>query len=105
MFIARVSKGRTIREFLIGVVLAPTLFGSLWFGAFGTTAIDIQKSGIDLTAFPTEQTLFATFSQLPFGIIMSIIAILLVSTFFILIIIIFFDFICLFILFVQRLSL
>lgn len=83
MFIARVSKGRTIREFLIGVVLAPTIFGSLWFGAFGTTAIDIQKSGIDLTAFPTEQTLFATFSQLPLGIVMSIIAILLVSTFFI----------------------
>ncbi|MBT2581417.1 BCCT family transporter [Planococcus sp. ISL-109] len=83
MFIARVSKGRTIREFLIGVVLAPTIFISLWFGAFGTTAIDIQKSGIDLTAFPTEQILFATYSNLPLGMIMSIIAILLVSTFFI----------------------
>ncbi len=83
MFIARVSKGRTIREFLIGVVLAPTIFGSFWFATFGTTAIDMQKSGIDLTAYPTEQTLFAAFSHLPLGMVMSIIAILLVSTFFI----------------------
>lgn len=83
MFIARISKGRTIREFLIGVVLTPTIFGSLWFAAFGTTGIDIQKSGFDLTSFPTEQTLFAMFSEMPIGFIMSIIAILLVSTFFI----------------------
>ncbi|TWT24770.1 BCCT family transporter [Planomicrobium sp. CPCC 101110] len=83
MFIARVSKGRTIREFLIGVVIAPTVFGSIWFAAFGTTAIDIQKSGVDLTAFPTEQTLFAMFSAMPIGTLMAIVAILLVSTFFI----------------------
>lgn len=83
MFIARVSKGRTIREFLIGVVLVPTIFGSFWFAAFGTTAIDIQKSGIDLTGFPTEQTLFAMFSEMPLGFVMSLFAILLVSTFFI----------------------
>ena len=83
MFIARVSKGRTIREFLIGVVLTPTVFGAFWFAAFGTTAIDTQKSGVDLTAFPTEQTLFAMFSEMPLGFIMSLFAILLVSTFFI----------------------
>ncbi|CEG24168.1 Glycine betaine transporter BetL [Planococcus massiliensis] len=83
MFIARVSKGRTIREFLIGVVLVPTLFGSFWFAAFGSTAINTQKSGIDLTGFPTEQTLFAMFSEMPLGFIMSLFAILLVSTFFI----------------------
>ncbi|SDG98244.1 glycine betaine transporter [Planococcus glaciei] len=83
MFIARISKGRTIREFLIGVVLTPTIFGAFWFSVFGTTAIDIQKSGIDLTAFPTEQTLFAMFSEMPLGFVMSLFAILLVSTFFI----------------------
>ena len=83
MFIARVSKGRTIREFLIGVVLAPTVFGSLWFAAFGVTAIDIQKKGTDLTALPIDQTLFGMFNELPGGMILSIIAILLVSTFFI----------------------
>src|SRR5699024_8829726 len=83
MFIARISKGRTIREFLIGVVIAPTLFGSIWFSIFGTTAIETQRSGFDLTVFPTEQTLFAMFSQLPLGTVMSLIAILLVSIFFI----------------------
>lgn len=83
MFIARVSKGRTIREFLIGVVLTPTIFGAFWFAAFGTTAIDTQKSGVDLTSFPTEQTLFAMFSEMPLGFVMSLFAILLVSTFFI----------------------
>ncbi len=46
MFIARVSKGRTIREFMIGVLVAPTLLGSFWFSAFGTTAIDIQKKDL-----------------------------------------------------------
>ena len=52
MFIARVSKGRTIREFLIGVLIAPTILGAFWFSAFGTTAIDIQMSGLtDLTQF------------------------------------------------------
>ena len=50
MFIARVSKGRTIREFMIGVLAAPTLLVTFWFSAFGTTAIDIQKKGlVDLT--------------------------------------------------------
>lgn len=43
MFIARISKGRTIREFMVGVLVAPTLLGTFWFSAFGTTAIDIQK--------------------------------------------------------------
>ncbi|AIY04235.1 glycine/betaine ABC transporter permease [Planococcus sp. PAMC 21323] len=83
MFIARVSKGRTIREFLAGVVIAPTLFGSIWFATFGTTAINLQKTGVDLTAFPTEQTLFAMFNELPFGFFLSLVAILLVTTFFI----------------------
>ncbi|RNF39127.1 glycine betaine uptake BCCT transporter [Planococcus salinus] len=83
MFIARISKGRTVREFLIGVVLTPTIFGSFWFAAFGTSGIDMEKSGFDLTSFPTEQTLFAMFSEMPIGFTMSIIAILLVSTFFI----------------------
>ncbi|WP_203332279.1 glycine betaine uptake BCCT transporter [Planococcus beigongshangi] len=83
MFIARVSKGRTIREFLIGVVLVPTLFGSFWFAAFGVTAVDMQKSGIDLTGLAIDQTLFGMFNEMPMGMLLSILAILLVSTFFI----------------------
>ncbi|WP_088007333.1 glycine betaine uptake BCCT transporter [Indiicoccus explosivorum] len=84
MFIARVSKGRTIREFLLGVLIAPTLFGAFWFSAFGTMAAEIQNSGaVDLTAVATEVVLFTAFNELPLGFLLSIVAILLVSTFFI----------------------
>ena len=84
MFIARVSKGRTIREFLIYVVLLPTLLCAIWFSAFGVTAIDIQQSGaVDLTAGAVETILFMVFNEMPFGFGLSIIAILLLLTFFI----------------------
>lgn len=83
IFIARVSRGRTIREFLTGVLLLPTLLGFLWFSVFGTTAIDIQRSGVDLTKLSTEETLFGVFRELPISMVLSIIAILLIAIFFI----------------------
>ena len=39
LFIARISKGRTIREFIFGVLVVPSMFGILWFTVFGNTAI------------------------------------------------------------------
>ncbi|MGB6407867.1 MAG: BCCT family transporter [Planococcus donghaensis] len=84
MFIARVSRGRTIREFLIFVVLLPTLLCAIWFSTFGATAIDIQQSGaVDLTAGAVETILFMVFNEMPFGFGLSVIAILLLLTFFI----------------------
>ncbi|MDL4840290.1 glycine betaine uptake BCCT transporter [Aquibacillus rhizosphaerae] len=84
IFIARVSRGRTIREFLIGVLLLPSLVSFLWFAVFGTSAIETQKAGlIDLTQFATEEVLFATFSQYPGAATLSFVAIVLISTFFI----------------------
>ncbi|WP_188454751.1 glycine betaine uptake BCCT transporter [Virgibacillus oceani] len=83
MFIARVSRGRTIREFITGVLIIPTLFVSVWFAAFGTTAGDVQNSGIDLTQYKTELVLFNMFDNLPLSLILSIIAILLIASFFI----------------------
>lgn len=84
IFIARVSRGRTIREFLIGVILLPTFVSFLWFAVFGTTAIDVQQAGnVDLTQFATEEVLFAIFNQLPISSILSFIAVLLVVIFFI----------------------
>lgn len=83
VFIARISKGRTIREFLTVVLLVPTILSFLWFSAFGTLANDVQMAGADLTRYATEEILFATFDQYPLGIMLSIIAIILVSTFFI----------------------
>ncbi|MUK87697.1 BCCT family transporter [Ornithinibacillus sp. L9] len=84
MFIARVSRGRTIRQFMVGVIVVPTLIIGIWFATFGTTAGDVQRSGaIDLTQFSTEMVLFNMFDQLPISGILSLLAILLIFTFFI----------------------
>ena len=84
IFIARVSKGRTIREFLMGVLFLPAIFSFIWFAVFGTAAIETQiLGGIDLTSLATEEVLFGIFSELPMGFILSIIAMILVAVFFI----------------------
>ncbi|MFG6150450.1 glycine betaine uptake BCCT transporter [Halobacillus sp. B23F22_1] len=84
IFIARVSKGRTIREFLSGVLLVPSIVGFLWFSAFGSSAIDLQQNEVaDIAGLATEQALFGVFDQYPLGLIMSIIAMTLIGTFFI----------------------
>ena len=87
MFIARISRGRTIREFISGVLLVPVLFSFLWMTVFGNTAIALDMSGVApiaetaLTNLPIA--LFETLSALPFGIVTSFIATLLVITFFV----------------------
>lgn len=83
MFIARVSRGRTIRQFVLGVILAPTLLVCIWFAAFGTTAGNIEKLGVDLSQHVTELVLFNMFDQLPMSFLLSIIAILLIISYFI----------------------
>ncbi|MCM3766416.1 BCCT family transporter [Neobacillus niacini] len=84
IFIARVSRGRTIREFIIGVLLLPTLVSFLWFAVFGTSGIDVQNAGnVDLTKFANEEVLFAIFNEFPWSTVLSAIAIALVCTFFI----------------------
>ncbi|MGB8002187.1 MAG: BCCT family transporter [Anaerobacillus sp.] len=86
-FIARVSKGRTIREFVLGVLLVPTIFGALWFSVFGGSAISLDMAGKGIYDIINNQgmevALFAVLEQYPMGTVMSIIAILLISTFFI----------------------
>ncbi|MFS0644235.1 BCCT family transporter [Siminovitchia sp. 179-K 8D1 HS] len=84
IFIARVSKGRTIREFMIGVLILPVIVSFIWFAVFGSTAIDLQQSGaVDLTEFATEEVLFAVFNQMPFSTILSIVGVILIAIFFI----------------------
>ena len=84
MFIARVSKGRTIREFMIVVLVAPTLLGAIWFTTFGTTAINMQREGIaDLANASTELTIFEMFNSMPFSFFISVVAIILIASFFI----------------------
>ncbi|WP_138415097.1 glycine betaine uptake BCCT transporter [Aquibacillus sediminis] len=87
-FIARVSKGRTIREFTLGVLLVPTIFGALWFSVFGGSGINLEFYGnFDIIHHINESgeevALFAVLENYPLGTIMSFIGILLISTFFI----------------------
>ena len=87
-FIARVSRGRTIKEFVSGVLLVPTIFGALWFTVFGGSGINLeyfQGANIieDINNFGTESALFSMLEHFPFTTFVSIIAVLLISTFFI----------------------
>lgn len=84
IFIARVSRGRTVREFMIGVLLMPSLVSFFWFAVFGASAMDLQMSGaVNLTEYATEEVLFAVFNELPWSQLLSTVAIFLVTTFFV----------------------
>lgn len=88
MFIARVSKGRTIREFVVGVLLVPVGFTFMWMTFFGDTALHmLMVQGIsalsEAVAADTSVALFQFFEQLPFSTITALVATLLVVTFFV----------------------
>ena len=87
MFIARISRGRTIREFVLGVLLVPTLFSFAWFSVFGGAALHMEMfEGLSIAAAVEEDVtsaLFITLAQLPFGAILSGLATLLIITFFV----------------------
>ncbi|PEQ13599.1 choline transporter [Novosphingobium sp. PC22D] len=87
MFIARISHGRTIREFVGGVLLVPVLFTFLWMTVFGNTAILLDLSGVEPIARTVANNLpvalFETLAALPLGSITSLIATFLVITFFV----------------------
>jgi glycine betaine transporter len=83
MFIARVSRGRTIREFIIGVLLVPTIICGIWFSTLGTTAGHIQQSGVDLTQHAIEVLNFYMFDQLPLSFLLSLFSIVIILIFFI----------------------
>ncbi|MDW2057168.1 BCCT family transporter [Vibrio sp. 506] len=87
MFIARVSKGRTVREFITAVLIVPTTVTIIWMSVFGGMAIDqiVNNVGILGQDGLTDVSLamFQMFDALPFGILLSIIAVVLVLVFFI----------------------
>ncbi|MCC5867106.1 MAG: choline BCCT transporter BetT [Gammaproteobacteria bacterium] len=88
MFIARISRGRTIREFVIGVLFVPLGFTILWMTFFGGTAVYmVMVEGLtglaDAVAADTSVALFQFFEILPFSTVTSLIATLLVITFFV----------------------
>ena len=87
IFIARISRGRTIREFMAGVLLVPSLLAVLWFTTFGGTALNLEIAGVgpigDLVMSNVELALFATLGELPLSAITSFIAVVLILIFFI----------------------
>ncbi|HLS61400.1 MAG TPA: BCCT family transporter [Virgibacillus sp.] len=84
MFIARVSKGRTIRQFIAGVLLAPTLVTIIFFSVFGVAALDVEQNGIaQLSELATETVTFGMYEQYPFGTTLSVVTIFVISIFFI----------------------
>lgn len=88
MFIARVSRGRTIREFVVGVLLVPMGFTFAWMTFFGDTALHmLMERGLtqlsDAVAADSSVALFQFFEHLPFSSITSLVATLLVITFFV----------------------
>ncbi|WP_427383225.1 BCCT family transporter [Janibacter sp. G56] len=84
MFIARISRGRTIRQFVTGVLLVPSVVSLIWFAIFGGAGIKIQQGGTDLAgAGSAEGTLFALLDTMPWAGITSVIVMILVGIFFV----------------------
>jgi choline/carnitine/betaine transport len=86
MFIARISRGRTIRQFVSGVLLVPSLISLAWFCIFGGTAIDLQKTGTDIAGAgggAVESQLFSTLDAYPLATAASVVVMLLVAIFFV----------------------
>ena len=87
MFVARISKGRTIREFIMGVVIVPTVFTILWLSVFSAIALSTVQgwnleSVQELIASP-ETAVFIVFSNYPLSQVVSIMIIVLLGVFFI----------------------
>src|SRR5690606_16381406 len=80
----RVSRGRTVREFVVTVILLPSILCLFWFSVFGGTGIYLNLiEGIDVAGQSLEIGLFFVYEHLPFVLLLSIITLLLISTFFI----------------------
>ena len=87
MFIARISKGRTVREFVLGVLLFPTLVSFFWMSVFGNTGIFLETSGIAdiISSVQIDEALalFTMLEFLPLSSILAVIGIFLIVVFFI----------------------
>ena len=85
-FIARISRGRTIRQFVVCVLLVPTLVSSVWFSILGGSAIDLQLNGTDLSGVLSEgedRVLFALLDNFPLAAVSATLVVLLITFFFV----------------------
>ncbi len=83
-FIARVSRGRSVREFMLAVLVVPTIVCVFWFTVFGGTAIYFDFfQGTNIAGESLETALFAVYQLLPFSGVLVIITLFLITTFFV----------------------
>ncbi len=83
MFIARISRGRTIRQFIGGVILVPSVVSLLWFAVFGGSAVKLQEDKQLHGSHTPEGQLFDVLHQYPLATVMSILVMILVGIFFV----------------------
>ena len=88
LFTAKISRGRTIRQFVVGVMVVPTIFTFLWFSVFGDTALHmIMTDGYHHIIQEVQNNnaiaLFKLFERLPMTSIISFITVILIITFFV----------------------
>jgi choline/glycine/proline betaine transport protein len=87
MFIARISRGRTVKQFVLGVLIVPTVITFLWMSGFGGSALFLETNGIAEIAAAVEQdqttSLFILLDQFPWSTVTSFLAIILVMSFFV----------------------
>jgi len=88
IFIARVSRGRTVREFVMGVLIVPTLLGILWFAVLGGSAVrqEVAEPGTMTEtdgSVNIEGALFQLFEHLPAPLVLTVGALILISIFFV----------------------
>ncbi|MEU9580351.1 MULTISPECIES: BCCT family transporter [Streptomyces] len=83
MFIARISRGRTIRQFIGGVILVPSTVSLLWFAVFGGSAMQLQAGNMLDEASTVEGRLFAVLREYPISTVTSLLVMILVAIFFV----------------------
>ncbi len=87
MFIARISRGRTLKEFVLGVLIVPTLITFLWLSTFGGSAMFLELNSIaDVAGAVTDNvatSLYVLLEQFPISTVTSTVGVILVSSFFI----------------------
>ncbi len=84
LFIARISRGRTIRQFVTGVLLVPSVVSLVWFAVFGGAGIAAQRSGADVAGQATaEGQLFGVLGTYPLATVMTVLVMVLVAIFFV----------------------
>ncbi len=87
LFIARISKGRTIREYIVAVLLVPSLFNFIWMTVFGSSAVWIDKyvgnGALSQMADNTDILLFRFFEYFPLTSVLNVLAILMIAVFFV----------------------